>query len=304
MFGKKGIGGATPPKLHSIIVRRAALAEGCDPYSLTGDVVAFVNHALSEALFERGEVPQEAMQAFHVDYYISQVSNGGHGQFAHNSDWSEPVIADVREGLARLDLPAAAELFGSLASFALVEPARFRQVCAAAGFGAADPFISALDQRFFALCDDLRAALHRWIAGLPCLVALADEQYRDAMTKLGAQNPQLAQRKAGMDKQLADRRDSDPLYQAMRFVCHVTPPGVRFERLLGAHPSPDADDPGVCFRMLTSRGPARLYLYGPKAALWIEGEQKPRGKVPMAMVDAYLARKGLELSDQVKRGEL
>jgi hypothetical protein len=126
------------------------------------------------------------------------------------------------------------------------------------------------------------------------------------MQNLAAQNPEYAARKTATAMELEQRRNEDPIHQTIRFVCHVSPPGMRFEQLLSASPlsSPDQSSSGVGFRIVTDRGLATIYVAESRAVLWLEGEEKPRGKVPLAMVDAFLARQGLTLSEAVKRGEL
>jgi hypothetical protein len=258
-------------------------------------------------MFRRDELPQDALRAFHVDYYIAQVNNGGHGQFAHNSRWDEQVLRDIGEGLAAIGVAEATEIFKSFQTYAVLEPARFHRTLDGAGFGAIDPFVEKLDQRFFAgVGKALAEALRQWIAGQPSLRPLDDAHYREAMHNLPAQNPEYAARKTATAAELEHRRAEDPIHQTIRFVCHVSPPGMRFEQLLSARPisGPDESGVGVGFRIVTDRGLATLYVAESRAVLWLEGEAKPRGKVPLAMVDAFLARQGLTLSEAVKRGEL
>jgi len=307
MFGRRGVGEATPLRCPSVIVRQSSLDDGGDRYALAQDVVNFVNHALREAMFRRDELPQDALRAFHVDYYIAQVNNGGHGQFAYNSRWDEPVLRDIGEGLAAIGVAEATEIFRSFQTYAVLEPARFQRTFDGSGFGTIDPFVEKLDQRFYAgVGDALAKALRQWIARLPSLRPLDDTHYREAMQNLDAQNPEHAARKTAIATEQEQRRNEDPIHQTIRFVCHVSPPGMRFEQLLSASPlsSPDQSSTGVGFRIVTDRGLATIYVAESRAVLWLEGEAKPRGKVPLAMVDAFLARQGLTLSEAVKRGEL
>jgi hypothetical protein len=258
-------------------------------------------------MFRRDELPQDALRAFHVDYYIAQVNNGGHGQFAYNSRWDEQVLRDIGEGLTAIGVAEATEIFRSFQTYAVLEPARFQQTFDGSGFGAIDPFVEKLDQRFYAGAGDaLAKALRAWLARLPSLRPLHDSDYREAMQNLPAQNPERAARNAANAAELEQRRAEDPIHQTIRFVCHVSPPGMRFEQLLSASPisSPDQSSTGVGFRIVTDRGLATIYAFEDRAMLWLEGEAKPHGKVPMAMVDAFLARQGLALSEAVKRGEL
>ena len=228
MFRRRGAGDTTPSRCPSIIVRQSSLGDG-DPYTLAQDVVDFVNHATRETMFRRDELPQEALRAFHVDYYIAQVNNGGHGQFAHNSRWDEPVLRDIGEGLAAIGVADAIEIFKSFRTYAVLEPARFRRTLEGAGFGEIDPFVEKLDQRFYAgVGEALAQALRQWIASRPSLRPLDDTHYREAMRDLLAHNPEHAARRIAIAAEQEQRRTDDPIHQAIRFVCHVSPPGMRF----------------------------------------------------------------------------
>lgn len=305
MFGRRSVFDTPPSRCPFIIVRQSSLDGGADRYALVQDIVNFVNHATLEVMFHRDELPQDALRAFHVDYYIAQVNNGGHGQFAHNSRWDEAVLRDIGEGLAAIGVTDATEIFKSFQTYAVLEPARFQLTLEGGGFGEIDPFIERLDQRFFdGAGEALAAALRRWVARLPSLRPLDDTQYREAMDNLAAENSDHAARKIENAAAQEQRRNDDPIRQALRLVCHVSPGGVRFEQLLSASQVPGRKESGVGFRVMTDRGAATVYLLEARASLWFDGEAEPRGKVPIAMVDAFLARQGLALSDAVKRGEL
>ena len=225
MFGRRGVGDTTPSQCPSIIVRRSSLDDGCDRYALAQDVVNFVDDVTREAMFRRDELPQDALRAFHVDYYIAQVNNGGHGQFAHNSRWDELVLRDIGEGLAAIGVAEAIEIFRSFQTFAVLEPARFQRALDGAGFGEVDPFIEKLDQRFYAgVGEALAQSLRQWIAGLPSLRPLDDTRYREAMRDFPAQNPEHATRKIAVAAEQEQRHTDDPIHQLIRFVCHVFRP--------------------------------------------------------------------------------
>src|SRR5882757_3673928 len=113
MFGRRSVVDTPPSRCPFIIVRQSSLDDGADRYALVQDIVNFVNHATLEVMFHRDELPQDALRAFHVDYYIAQVNNGGHGQFAHNSRWDEAVLRDIVEALAAIGVAEATEIFKS-----------------------------------------------------------------------------------------------------------------------------------------------------------------------------------------------
>jgi hypothetical protein len=93
------------------------------PAELVQAVVNFVNFALRQAYFNRDEIAQNAMRAYHVDFYLAQVNNGGHAQFAANSNMLDVILKDVGEGLDAMRHEAAG-IYKRFLTFAKAEPAR------------------------------------------------------------------------------------------------------------------------------------------------------------------------------------
>lgn len=222
MFGKR-----TAEKvvgLPVIIVPQSAYDSDKD-YSLPCAVVDFVNHALGTAQFRRDEIPQKAMQAYHVDYYIAQVNNGGHSQYVGNSGWHQFQIDDIRAGLAAIGIRDAIELYEDLCAFADSHPAEFRQGMDARGFGQYPEFFAKADKLFYAgLNDRLTKGNSDWIRSLDCLLVLEDGQYRQVMTDLPGRNPLAAQRKAEAEARDKAALDRDPIVQACRCLGALSPP--------------------------------------------------------------------------------
>lgn len=306
MFGKRAAeeapAGPGPARLK-ILVRQRSLGEDAAVYALAQEVVEFVNHALRDAQFRRHELPPEAMWAFHVDYFIAQVNNGGYGQFLANSRWTDFVRADIRDGLAAIGLEEAREAFESLETFSVAEPGRFQDVVDRAGFGEEDPFIEALDKRFYAgLNERLTEALRTWLAALPCLEPLDDETYAERMRTLPERNPLLAPRQRELAEAVAGEERVDPVVQAMRYVCRLTPGDFRFRRWLRGQPFQTADGRGSVFEVETDKGVVQMFFTRERAAVAVPGEETVRSRIPMAMVELHLARRELALPDAMLEG--
>ncbi len=314
-FGRKGLKPKPDgPKLKlvtgmpandglSIIVRQASVQPGLDAASLAYEVVQFVNHALQRCGFERDELPQAAMWAFHVDYYIAQVNNGGHGQFAHNSGWHDFIIDDIRSGLNAIGHREAIEVFDQFLTFSKAAPDRFDGVAERAGFGDEDSFVERLDQRFYAgIGDQLREGLGGWISEMPQLEALPDAQYREAMSALSTRNPMREQRLQEREANRRRQQQEDPAHQLLNYICRVTPGDITFESCLSANPQGEAG--GVIFRVATSAGVGDIFVMPEgKGGLLMAGEKSPRSKIPLAMIDGYLCREGFDpISPQIAPG--
>ncbi|MDA9498273.1 DMP19 family protein [Bradyrhizobium sp. CCBAU 11357] len=75
-------------RLATVVVKRDALDAARDSKNaeyLTGAVVEFVNEIQRVGVYSGRELPAVAMQAYHADYYLAQVYNGGHSQFIRNT---------------------------------------------------------------------------------------------------------------------------------------------------------------------------------------------------------------------------
>src|SRR4030095_16146712 len=86
-------------------------------YVLVSAVVNFVNAMMSQGLYSRYEIPAKALQAYHADYYLAQVNNGGHHQFIHNSGGAlKFAVPDIRGGLSGMAAEAHLAIFEEMAA--------------------------------------------------------------------------------------------------------------------------------------------------------------------------------------------
>jgi len=201
-----------PKELAAIPVPRAAF-EADDTCSLAAAVVAFVNRAVNEALYRKGELPPAAMQAFLVDFYIAEASGPGHAAFVADSGWQAPIVAEVRAGLAAIGDPAAKALFEDLVALVGDEPDMVPTQAYAE-----------LDRRFATeIGERLAFAETKWLRSLECLLVLEKEEYDAILEGLTGLNPRLEQRSQADEKRAFDAaltaRYRDPLAQACEFLC-------------------------------------------------------------------------------------
>src|SRR5262245_6887731 len=86
------------PKIGNILIPKIVY-ENDDPRVIVQHNVEFVNHLFSEGAYLRDEIPVNALRSFHADYYLAEVSNGGHGQFVANSGWQAVIVQDISDAL-------------------------------------------------------------------------------------------------------------------------------------------------------------------------------------------------------------
>lgn len=303
MFGLRKT--TTVAALPAILVPQSAFDDEAS-YALPDAVAAFVNHAIHTACYHREELPQQAMQAFHVDYYVAQVNNGGHGQYVRNSGWHQYQIDDIRAGLRAIGSDEAIALYEDLCALADRYPDAFRGKASESDLVACDAFVAEADRRFFeGLGDRLTKANSDWIRSLDCLLVLEDAQYRETMAGLPARNPEHAKRKAEAEAQAAAARDRDPITQACRCIGALSPPApVRVEHwsaMFGAD-GPDGER-GYALQVSIEGGRgARLHLFPTFGVLTLPGQEERSKRIPIEVIRAHVKREtGRELPQDLWR---
>jgi hypothetical protein len=186
------------------IIVQQSIFDSPDEGKIVSAVVDFVNILSDEGAYLHSEIPANAIRAYLVDYYLAQVSNGGHAQFIHNSRLREGELRHIREGLAALKLDPFIEIFRDFEAEVMRDIARARE------HGIANH--KALDTRFFKL--DAYKTL------LPAneTKPVPDADYRRAMNALVTANPQRTARLAERARATIKYRLTQPLFTAAALV--------------------------------------------------------------------------------------
>lgn len=249
-----------------VIVRRSDFEAARTPemaYALTQGVISFINDLLTHAcgLFE--DAPASVRWVYYADFYVSQVKNGGHGQFLVNAGaHREGALADAARGL---DAMGAASLRAIAADFDALARRRWPQTPEERPVG--DPELDALDRRLFAdeEADRLHAMSARWIASWPELEVEEDDAYPARIEAIARANPRRAARLrhrafVGLREQV-----TDPLQLAAGVVCGAAHE-IKLE--LGTWEWTVIEgQPIQTFALRTSSGARRLVADGAGAAL-------------------------------------
>jgi Domain of unknown function (DUF4375) len=146
--------------LQSVLSKEALASP--DLYSLIQGNNIFVNAMLTGAApVHIDDMQPETVMSYYVDYYLSEVLNGGHEQFIRNSyvgrwiPWSRSDILDpIANGLAAMNAPRCARIFATVRE--KLNSDRTLQVLARnrGGFGdpyygdGPDPWLCAIDREF------------------------------------------------------------------------------------------------------------------------------------------------------------
>ena len=159
--------------------------EAGDDYILVQCCIDFCNWCLLEAALLVEEVNPAAWKSYFVDFYLAQVNNGGHGQFAGNSLMRANELDFISQGLTAMGADDFLEVFSEFRSAMEGDPSLRRNVIAGGGFGDIPPVIRDLDRRFFALSGTQRliGKNSAWLRSSGALkpVALDDLRRRKAL---------------------------------------------------------------------------------------------------------------------------
>lgn len=218
--------GSLPPHPMAIIIRESSLkSPEADAWVLVSAIVDYVNAMFSHGLYQRDELPQHAIQAYHADYYLAQVNNGGHSQFVHNAgDNQHYVFRDAAQGLKAMGADAHGEVLAHLVDWVDQNPGSAEQQT---GFiGGRDPYLDQLDEKFDA-AEKLAAMAHlsaQWIKSWPELRVVADDAYKDTIKDLCLKNPQREKRLIRARILKLHHWMTDPLHVALGLAATAVEP--------------------------------------------------------------------------------
>ncbi|MGY4411512.1 hypothetical protein ACVWW4_003248 [Bradyrhizobium sp. LB7.1] len=158
-------------RLTMVVVPSKALEAARSPEKadhLTGAVVDYVNEIQSVGVYTAGELPAVAIQAYHADYYLSQVYNGGHSQFIGNTglEMLPTTSGDALAGLKAMGASAQHQILQEMIAWVEAHPG---EAALQTGFENRAAALSALDRRFFAAerQQPMTQLAARWIASWP-----------------------------------------------------------------------------------------------------------------------------------------
>ncbi|MGY4291619.1 hypothetical protein ACVWXO_010885 [Bradyrhizobium sp. LM2.7] len=152
---------------------------------LTGAVVDYVNEIQRLGVYTGRELPAVAMQAYHADYYLAQVNNGGHSQFIGNTgvEMLPTTSGDALAGLKAMGASTQHQILQEMIAWVGEHPA---QAALQNGFENRAAALNALDLRFYEAEEHqpMTRLAARWIASWPELRTVEQEQYASEIARL------------------------------------------------------------------------------------------------------------------------
>jgi hypothetical protein len=154
-----------------LVVSAEALAT--DDESVIRSFASIISVMLEEGA-AASHLADGALAAYHTDFYLTQVGNGGFAQFLWNGGRDPEVLLQVRDGLSRFGGEAHRAVFErSVAGWNALTPDEQAEFAASGLFGS-NPLrdrLSRTDDEYFALhfTDPLADRLAAWLRTHPAL---------------------------------------------------------------------------------------------------------------------------------------
>lgn len=187
------------PLEQAVIVSKDSMASD-DPYAVVNSNISFLN-ALQEEHFRDEELSQDALRSYFVDFYLSEVENGGFSQFVYNSSWDPDTVRYVREGLSAMGAVQHLALFNKSASIVdRLGPDVMQEYLASDYFGD-NPnrdLLNEFDDAFSELLEqeDLGQLNSAWLKSLPHLVVMTIDEMEAEIERRAAELPDRDERAA------------------------------------------------------------------------------------------------------------
>lgn len=221
-----------------------------EPRAVIDTNVGFVN-ALWRGFVKTGEISRDALRSYYVDYYLTQVNNGGFSQFVYNTDWNPTVVALVREGLTAIAAKQHAALFQKGEWLVAKQPSKLASFLASSFFGknAERDRFNAITDQFYDLekAESLESLNAAWLKSRPNLCIVSDDELKEQVRIRTSAIPDRQAREA--QARAAEPRST----KLIRALCEAA--GQSLQRLTAADPVHQFEGKSVCaFHFLTDKG--------------------------------------------------
>ncbi|KPE50190.1 hypothetical protein [Chryseobacterium indologenes] len=162
-------------KLNKIIVSETSF-NSTEPYDVIFSNISVVN-LLEEEGSDIGNIHEDAVASYYVDYYLSQYRNGNFSQFVWNTGWSPQLNKVIKEGLKKMGAEKHLELFNEQSSKVEdLEEGELQKFLKSEYFGPNEIRDKLKNSAFYSLEEDLVTLNSRWLKNHPDLLVLPIEE--------------------------------------------------------------------------------------------------------------------------------
>jgi hypothetical protein len=290
-------------RLATVVVTGAALEAAQNPkkaHYLTEAVVHYVNEIQRVGIYTGRELPAVAMQAYHADYYLAQVNNGGHSQFIGNTGVAmlPTTSGDALAGLKAMGASPQHQILQEMMDWVKANP---DEAALQDGFETRAAALNALDTRFYEAerLQPMALLEARWIASWPELRAVAKEQYDSEIERLAQLNPHLSQRRIWRSVRQISFQMTDPLQITVAAACGAVTPDPELKLMI--LPGFDTDVEGRqcrAFGVRTNKGSRLCVFEDAGGRLYERATSSPIVGARLATVGADTIRKFSRIAEQ------
>ena len=200
MFGKKLFGRSNAntevPPLRDVLLTKESFDDP-DPVAAVSTNITITNHFLQMYRYRVEELPPEAIESYSVDFYLAQVNNGGHEQFAHNAAGQPNTWKFARSGLEAMGASEHLKAFDRFKTIIDRGDSRARDLISRGGFGAVDAEVEEIDAAFHAAntAAQLAELNGNWLKSRPNLRVLPATELEEYINRF-SEEPGVAARMA------------------------------------------------------------------------------------------------------------
>ncbi|BCT77568.1 hypothetical protein SCMU_34100 [Sinomonas cyclohexanicum] len=205
---------------HPVVLPAEALHAGDEAVV---DANVDVVNAMYEELLDEREIAVNALRSYFVDFYLTQMLDGGFAQYVFTAGDRRRTDGLIRDGLREMGAPQHATLFDELTSAfdGLSADDVEAYLDGEDGTSPAVAALEELDERFEALQDeqDLVALNAAWLRGQEGLLALDDDGIEDEIARRVGLIEDLEERRAAARAE--DFADMPEFELVIRELCDV-----------------------------------------------------------------------------------
>ncbi|MGL4408534.1 MAG: DMP19 family protein [Zoogloea sp.] len=162
---------------HIVVSDKSFSSE--DPLDILQSNISFVNELWNRGV-SRDFVAEDSWCSYYVDYYHSQLMNGGFSQFVFNCDWDDDVIGYLKAGLASMGAENHLALLVEGERLVQSDPDKLRAFFASKYFGTNDyrDHLNSITDRMFDAdkAESLVSLNATWLRQHPLLKVMTIDQ--------------------------------------------------------------------------------------------------------------------------------
>ena len=246
-------------------------------YEIIYSNIVYLNTLFSEYI-SLEEVSDDALKSYYVDYYLSQLNNGGFSQFIFNSGWKNDTIRYIRDGLKEMGATKNLDHFNrSVDILNGLGSERINEFLESEYFGTNEvrDILNTFDDVFFSLQEneDLVHLNAQWLKQYGKLEILTEEEISNKIRSIALSIPDR-------DSRIQKALENEPrYYKLIRALCKKA--GQKFKVVTAGNPTNQYKDQQVfAWHFLTESGHYYMIEYDGQAIMFSKASNEIFATIP------------------------